>query len=186
MVEGGENGGIYGLSRIPDEDYGSRTYPCKKCKAKVPAAPKPEDPIHEIHGYKLYCMDCGTFVGWSGAKKEIVRDGERKFSSQWTPKKMGLDYCQICLRHHTSLGLTERIEIHHIIPVKEGGEDTRENIMCLCTFCHRLVHQQRTYIRDHLTAHAEAYKAIQTVKAEKPDLYNAIVQAYKKSRAANE
>ncbi|MBR4375650.1 MAG: HNH endonuclease, partial [Spirochaetia bacterium] len=31
-------------------------------------------------------------------------------------------------------------EIHHLIPLSEGGEDTIYNTVCLCPNCHRELH----------------------------------------------
>lgn len=43
------------------------------------------------------------------------------------------------------------LEIHHKIPVSEGGSDTPENILVLCTADHKMVHHQRTYLNKHLS-----------------------------------
>ena len=32
------------------------------------------------------------------------------------------------------------LEVHHIIPLSEGGEDTTENVAALCPNCHRMCH----------------------------------------------
>jgi len=170
------------MSRLPNEDYKQKTYPCKQCDANVVADRNIDDPASDIHGYKLYCVDCGSFVGWSGCKKDIKKNGERQFSSQWTAKSVGIDYCQICLRNKTDLGQSERVEPHHIIEISEGGEDSRKNIMWLCTCCHRLVHHQRTYLQKHFSHQREAYRAIQIVKQEDPDIYSRIIELYRQSR----
>lgn len=34
------------------------------------------------------------------------------------------------------------LEIHHIIPVSEGGDDKLENLIPLCPNCHRLAHKK--------------------------------------------
>lgn len=33
------------------------------------------------------------------------------------------------------------LDAHHIIPIEEGGEDTQENLICLCRRCHQQVHK---------------------------------------------
>jgi len=43
-------------------------------------------------------------------------------------------YCQFCGR----VGYTER---HHIIPRSRGGEDTEENRIDLCVYCHGKAHE---------------------------------------------
>ncbi len=34
------------------------------------------------------------------------------------------------------------VEVHHIIPIKNGGVDTPENLVLLCKGCHRAVHRK--------------------------------------------
>jgi predicted HNH restriction endonuclease len=43
-------------------------------------------------------------------------------------------------------------EIHHVVPLSEGGEDRIENVACLCPSHHREVHHgnQRTVIEAQL------------------------------------
>lgn len=173
------------MERLPNEDYRHKTYPCHKCGVNTIAAPKEGESIHPIHGFKLYCMDCEAFVAWSGYKKPIARGGERKFSSQWTAKRVGIDYCQICLRDKADLGRAERIETHHIIQVCDGGEDELSNLMFLCTACHTLVHHQRTYLQRHLRRHFEAYKAIRLVRRHDPALHQQVVNIYKAGMVEN-
>jgi 5-methylcytosine-specific restriction enzyme A len=33
------------------------------------------------------------------------------------------------------------LEIHHIIPLEEGGQDTIGNVVALCPNCHRKMHE---------------------------------------------
>ncbi|MGM0377047.1 MAG: HNH endonuclease [Bacteroidota bacterium] len=174
------------MEKVPNEDYRHKTYPCSHCGVNTVAAPKDYDPIHQIHGYKLHCMDCGNFIGWSGYKKEIIKNGERQFSSQWPAKRAGIDYCQICLRNKTSLGKTEKIETHHIIQICDGGEDELMNIMFLCTACHAFVHHQRTYLQRHLKPQAEAYRAIQVVKEKDPGVYQKFLEIYRGSKVKHD
>jgi 5-methylcytosine-specific restriction protein A len=35
---------------------------------------------------------------------------------------------------------TPFLEVHHVIPISEGGEDTPENTAALCPNCHRACH----------------------------------------------
>ena len=43
-------------------------------------------------------------------------------------------------------------EVHHIVPLSEGGEDIIENVACLCAAHHREVHlgQQAQMLTEHL------------------------------------
>ena len=173
------------MAKEPNEDYRKKTYPCPECKVNTVAAPKKDEPLSPIHGYKLYCLDCGKFIAWSGYKKQIAQNGERKFSSQWSAKRVGIDYCQICLRYKDDLGRSEHIETHHIIQVCDGGEDELDNLMFLCTACHNLVHYQRTYLNRHLRPLFEAYKALKLIKKHDPSLHNQVVTIYKKAKVNN-
>jgi len=128
--------------------------PCKQCGKKV--EPVHHGEINPTHGYKLFCPDCNTFIGWGGKSQPIKNgNGERERSSQWTAKRLGFDACQICLRHKNHLG-AGRLEVHHVIPIEEDGQDTPDNIHILCTSCHREVHHRRTYLNDHLMAYYKA------------------------------
>jgi predicted HNH restriction endonuclease len=47
------------------------------------------------------------------------------------------------------------LEVHHIVPLGEGGEDTLENAAGLCPHCHRELHfgKRRAALRKTLAAH---------------------------------
>ena len=58
-------------------------------------------------------------------------------------KRAGLG-CSICGWKESSL------DIHHIIPKKEGGTNDNENLIMLCPNCHRIVHTTNKYTREYL------------------------------------
>lgn len=68
--------------------------------------------------------------------------------------------CELC-------GSTRGLEAHHIIPVCAGGEDTEENLICVCNVCHgkltpksmliKLGQRQRRNIRLELYSHIEKH-----------------------------
>lgn len=37
-------------------------------------------------------------------------------------------------------GSTKYLQIHHYCPRSQGGNDTKQNLVCLCSDCHALVH----------------------------------------------
>jgi 5-methylcytosine-specific restriction endonuclease McrA len=43
--------------------------------------------------------------------------------------------CQWC-------GRIEGLQVHHIQPRSHLGDDTDENLIALCTYCHQKAHQQ--------------------------------------------
>lgn len=150
---------------------------CKRCGQLV--EPVTHGEVNEVHGYKLHCPHCGLFVGWSGKTKQVKNDnGERKRSSMWTAKRLNFDFCQMCLREKSFLGKGERLEVHHIISIDEGGMDLPDNIWIVCTACHRLIHHQRIYLHEHQKKFMDAYNALQRFKHENPELYKQVHGKY--------
>ena len=47
--------------------------------------------------------------------------------------------CQFCLATDT------RFDIHHITPAREGGQDTPDNLITLCSFCHARISRPHLY-----------------------------------------
>ena len=102
--------------------------------------------------YKATCPNCGRYIKWvsksifEGAKKA---NGKRR-KSAWSAKQLEKDHCEICGRNRENLGLNEKLESHHKLPIEHGGTDTEDNILIVCTPCHRMVHFLRRYLNDHL------------------------------------
>jgi hypothetical protein len=80
----------------------------------------------------------------------------------------------MCQRRKDFLGKGERLEIHHVIQIDQGGDDTPDNIWILCTACHRIVHHQRTYLYEHQKKFMDSYEALQRFKEKYPDLYRRV------------
>ena len=34
------------------------------------------------------------------------------------------------------------LEVHHLVPRSEGGKNTMDNLVTLCSGCHRLLHER--------------------------------------------
>jgi len=49
---------------------------------------------------------------------------------------MKTDSCDVC-----GNPMTDILEIHHVIPLSRGGDNTIENFVCLCPNCHKIVHK---------------------------------------------
>ena len=45
--------------------------------------------------------------------------------------------CQLC----NNVCEQHKHQVHHIVPVSEGGQDEHTNLILLCSFCHTKVHQ---------------------------------------------
>jgi 5-methylcytosine-specific restriction endonuclease McrA len=131
--------------------------------------------LNEIHGYAFSCAECGRFIAWGGKKKQIVAEGQRQFSTQWSPSRLGISFCQMCLRPDANLGTAESLQSHHILPVKDGGADEPGNLWVVCTSCHRLIHHQRVYLYEHNQKFVDAHEALSRFKQNNPDLYARIM-----------
>lgn len=46
--------------------------------------------------------------------------------------------CARCLRVSENFGV---MQVHHIVPVSEGGTDDNVNLITVCDFCHTKIHQ---------------------------------------------
>ena len=83
-------------------------------------------------------------------------------SSDWIPKPKNEDKRKPSMRlrklipkernmfrtENTLKKLNIGFQVHHVIPFKNEGADTKENLRLLCTHCHQLVERQRKiYIR---------------------------------------
>lgn len=47
--------------------------------------------------------------------------------------------CQFCFAINT------RLDIHHIMPSRKGGDDTPENLITLCSYCHARISRPDKY-----------------------------------------
>ena len=51
--------------------------------------------------------------------------------------KANKPYCEVC-------GEPMK-DVHHIIPVKDGGTNDEDNLICLCRSCHQKAHKSKSY-----------------------------------------
>lgn len=119
---------------------------CRRCNKKVNALVE-EMPSTSIHYGKTLCPICNSFIDWV---KKPENDDQRGKSSKYKIEQIGINHCELCGREKEKLGMRETLEIHHKTPIEEDGEDTKENILILCTPCHRISHFMRTYLHRHL------------------------------------
>ena len=111
--------------------------PCPKCGDGTREELMP--PGHTHHG-KLACA-CGW---WKWMPKPRPK-GERRPSSLSLGKKYGRGFCENCLREFPG---NTGLHGHHIIEVRNGGSDGRDNIRCLCRPCHTITHSLRKIVSE--------------------------------------
>ena len=59
---------------------------------------------------------------------------------RYVPKKIR-DFLLIASKHQCSICQTDTIDVHHIVPVEDGGTNDLENLMVVCPNHHREYHQ---------------------------------------------
>jgi hypothetical protein len=72
-------------------------------------------------------------------EKIIIARKQRKGISGTTVKKLREKYNNKCAK----CGKEGNLHIHHIIPIKEGGDNTFDNLTLLCAECHKIEHQSK-------------------------------------------
>jgi hypothetical protein len=116
--------------------------PCPKCEELVE--------VKEIlcedgpHFSQLRCSKCNYFFGFR-AKPKNDDKLEKRPNGCPTPKKLGVNYCQICLR---PIEDTHRqyLETHHIDDEPKNNE--LPNLLVVCLACHKLINWTRTYLNE--------------------------------------
>ena len=128
---------------------------CKYCQSEMEPTinPRPDTP----HEAETRCSTCGRFLEWKRKENnKDKRDGKVKVS------RIGIDYCQICLRKKTQLGTRETLTVHHIDEDPYNNDPL--NHLVACDACHKLIHHIRVYHNYHLTDHVNKYHVYESFK----------------------
>jgi 5-methylcytosine-specific restriction endonuclease McrA len=96
------------------------------------------------HYGKYTCPCCDKFIKWVGKPEH---EGHRRKTSKFSLEDLGVDCCEFCRRPRAMLGHNQALEIHHKDHSAEN--DVRENLLVLCTPCHKQAHFLKTYFYDH-------------------------------------
>lgn len=112
-----------------------------KCGGSLKFIATPEGP----HFGKLLCCNCGKFSKWvknpnNLGRRETTKHNHIVENARW---------CSFCGRTRQEIPRRQVFEPHHSIPLEEGGKDEPENIVPLCTACHKLAHWVRLYHFKH-------------------------------------
>lgn len=108
-----------------------------------------------------YCKYCGNKINVKNRKAFCSNDCAKKFNdiTVWNRRRGAYSLrilyrdkftCQDCGKIHTYInefGIhlpidDGELEVHHIIPVCNGGDDSPTNLITLCHNCHLKRHQQ--------------------------------------------
>jgi 5-methylcytosine-specific restriction endonuclease McrA len=103
------------------------------------------------HYAKNECPHCGRNLGWVKKPENV---GKRTRTSKYTIESLGKDCCELCRRTKPMLGRNQTLEIHHKDCNAEN--DVPENLLVLCTPCHKQTHFNKTYFFDHYIADTDS------------------------------
>ena len=118
----------------------------------------------EKNGYKIIYMregphyakvvdPFGKYYDWVKSPNSREHRETTKFDLKDVMEFHGFEgepFCFFCGRKQGELGISEGLELDHIIPIREGGKDGISNLQILCTKCHKLRHHEELYITKHL------------------------------------
>ena len=88
-----------------------------------------------------YCKEHEAAARRQYNKYERSADVNKKYGRAW--KRIRDRYaaahplCEMCLKEGR---LTPVDEVHHIVPISQGGTHARDNLMSLCRSCHTKIH----------------------------------------------
>lgn len=73
---------------------------------------------------------------------KIVDNYNRSLIVKEIALKKAQGICQLCKEEAPFLDKNNIpfLEVHHIVPLSEGGEDNAKNVVALCPNCHRKIH----------------------------------------------
>ena len=91
-----------------------------------------------------FCIHCHKkqSQGVKQLKNSNARTGKHLYFVDHQ-KDLNRSFCEMCLRTEVHL------KVHHIIQVKDQGDDEPENLQLLCQYCHDLTHSIRKIAGGH-------------------------------------
>lgn len=95
------------------------------------------------HAARANCAACGRLVRW--VAKEDSERIKRPAAHRDLAKKYGKGLCSMCGKTQEKLPANQAFEAHHIVAFEKGGTNDRDNIVVICTACHKLIH----WLRHH-------------------------------------
>jgi len=125
-------------------------FPLKLCDNNVPILPKEdlenvlkikEQKAKELSNKELLMRAKGS-LKQAGFRKVVSKQYERNSWVAEYVKRRAQGKCELCNKpapFNTKDG-KPYLEVHHIIWLSQGGEDTIENTVALCPNCHRKMH----------------------------------------------
>jgi hypothetical protein len=120
---------------VREHNRGNAHYCSKSCAAKAPKSAN----------YSHVCKHCGNlfnsaskysrYCSQSCKLKNYRMKSKDNISMKTFNKIFKTTSCEICNWDITTC------DLHHIIPVAQGGKNTLENLICVCPNHHRMIHR---------------------------------------------
>ena len=90
-----------------------------------------------------YCEEHQKLIDQQYNKYSRAPDVHRKYGRAWKRIRdryaQEHPYCERCLAEGR---MTPMQEVHHILPLNQGGTHDRSNLMSLCQSCHTKIHHE--------------------------------------------
>ncbi len=82
----------------------------------------------------------------------VIKIAKLDYTDNWTylsreVKSRDGNRCSLC-------GSTDRLEVHHIIPLSKGGSNSKRNLITLCYSCHNVKHRNNPSMVKRSKHHA--------------------------------
>ena len=91
----------------------------------------------------IYCAENKPLADKEYDKGSRRPDVHKKYGRAWKRIRdryaMEHPYCERCLSEGR---MTPMDEVHHILPIRQGGTHDRDNLMSLCQSCHNKIHHE--------------------------------------------
>jgi hypothetical protein len=141
---------------MPDQDPSLRPlqqpdiWPCPKCAQWLPFKLRPDTQ----HWGEIRCAEHGHFWVPKPAGEKPARPKRNWRLIDEIPREWR-EFCWTCRReaqHLAQLRPVVVLQVHHVIPVRDGGSDDLQNLQVLCAECHAEVHRRREAFKRYTTA----------------------------------
>jgi len=134
---------------------------CHRCEKEVEV--KIEKTEKGPHYAKIVCNECGNFIKWLPKPenmkiKRIYSRNKNLIKRICEEKGYKEPFCFFCGRKKEELPPGTFLTIDHILPLKDGGKDSLENMQILCSMCHSLKNLLSVYVKEHYGKSAQEKK----------------------------
>jgi hypothetical protein len=125
--------------------------PCPRCKVNGPVEVVNVEGQSTAHHWKLISACCKRYIKWlpkpvNKAQKRPKVPRDERFNESLRA------ICEVCFRPEEHLKkVNSWLEVHHVIPVEDGGTDEAWNLRVYCIQCHRQCHSRRREMKQYLT-----------------------------------